>query len=67
MLDHLVSICVTFDSPLGEPVYDQVPTGLWLRSRLEEEKGSICVYFGHEDLDQRCNVNLIMRRILNQG
>ena len=55
------------DSPLGEPVYDQVPTGLRLRSRLEEEKGSLCMYLGFEGLDQRYGVNLIIRRILNQG
>ena len=29
VLDHLVSVCVTYSS-LRQPVYDQLPTDLWL-------------------------------------
>ena len=65
MLDHVVSAC-NLDSSLRQLMYDQVPTGLWLYDLVWRKiEGSLSAYLGFEGLDQRCSVNLIMRRILN--
>ena len=48
-------------------MYDQVPTSLWLYDLVWKKREALYVYLEFEGLDQRCSVNLIVRRILNQG